>query len=226
MRTRARDARRRSSSLEGGASARMPSPPNAYSRENARTGLLYRRPADAVEAVAPGDDVAVEAVPLALVVVGDERRPRTRSRGRRRLPPRTGAAARRRGALRSDPSPPAVRGGAASPAAERPDRRPPHRDLRPDGGGEGSDRSAPRRLRCRSCSRWETSTSTTSSRARPASPSRTEGGGHPSNAISSRAAMASTASAGRRSRPVVLRVFARVYAFAWLGILAEVAPLE
>ena len=45
-----------------------------------------------------------------------------------------------------------------------------------------------------------------------------------SNAISSAAATASTASAGRAFRPVVLKDYDRVYPFGWLGILSDLPP--
>ena len=45
-------------------------------------------------------------------------------------------------------------------------------------------------------------------------------------AISSPAATATTASAGRACRPAALRAYERVYPFGWLGVLSETPPVS
>ena len=103
----------------------------------------------------------------------------------------------------------------------------PHRQarhhLRPAGGGEGPHRrrawpiGTPAAVRGR-----RTPRSTTSSTDRPRITFRHEGrDAARCIATSSPAATASTASAATRSRTASLRVYERVYPFAWLGILAE-----
>ena len=110
-------------------------------------------------------------------------------------------------------------------ALERADRRAGDHGLRPAGGGQGPDRARGSTPGGRSRSRPRPSASTASTTDAPRRPLPRRAARSTSCAATSwPAATAPTASAAPRSRGRRSRVYEREYPFAWLGILAEVAP--
>ena len=132
-----------------------------------------------------------------------------RMQARRHRPPRARAALRR---------------PRASDRAQRSHGRPGDHHLRPAGGRQGPDRCPARRRRALHFEVDEVRVHGFEGRSRGSGFASTVATRTRSNATSSPAATAFTASAGRRFPEGVLRVYEREYPFGWLGILAAVPP--